>query len=138
VVKVVLCIDPDSFQLSIFNGRGLPVLPDELSAGERQILAFATLNGLAKTAGKKVPTLIDSPLGRLDGVHRDKIATHYFPTAAHQTVIFSTDKEVDNEMWKVLQPSVAHSYRCRVPAALAAWQRMPRTARHTQKDGETS
>jgi DNA sulfur modification protein DndD len=105
-----LSIDPDSFQLSIFNKRGLPVLPDELSAGERQILAFATLNGLAKTAGKKVPTLIDSPLGRLDGVHRDKIATHYFPTAAHQTIIFSTDKEVDNEMWKVLQPSVAHSY----------------------------
>lgn len=105
-----LSVNPESFELSLFGANGSALDPQELSAGERQILAFATLNGLAKAAEKKIPTLIDSPLGRLDGVHRERIAKHYFPSASHQTIIFSTDKEVDHEMWLSLEPSLAHSY----------------------------
>ena len=105
-----LSVNSESFELSLFGANGNAIDPQELSAGERQILAFATLNGLAKAAGKRIPTLIDSPLGRLDGVHRERIARHYFPSASHQTIIFSTDKEVDHEMWLSLEPSLAHSY----------------------------
>ena len=105
-----LSVNPETFALSLFGATGAMLDPQDLSAGERQILAFATLNGLAKAAGKRIPTLIDSPLGRLDGVHRERIAKHYFPAAAHQTIIFSTDKEVDYEMWRSLEPSLAHSY----------------------------
>ena len=105
-----LSVNPETFALSLFGANGSSLDPQDLSAGERQILAFATLNGLAKAAGKRIPTLIDSPLGRLDGVHRERIARHYFPSASHQTIIFSTDKEVDHEMWRSLEPSLAHSY----------------------------
>ena len=58
-----LSVNSESFELSLFGANGSALDPQELSAGERQILAFATLNGLAKAAGKRIPTLIDSPLG---------------------------------------------------------------------------
>ncbi len=105
-----LTIDPKTFILHLRHSTGSSMSAAELSAGERQILAFATLSGLAKTAAKRIPTLIDSPLGRLDSQHRAKIAQNYFPQASHQTIIFSTDEEIDFRMWKLLKPYIAHNY----------------------------
>lgn len=103
-------IDPQTFQMQLKGVAGSGLEPQDLSAGERQILAFAILDGLAKSAGRRIPTLIDSPLGRLDGVHRRRIAEFYFPIASHQTIVFSTDKEVDGEMLASLNGSIARSY----------------------------
>ena len=65
-----LTIDPESFQITL-TGRGNQPLPfDRLSAGERQLLATALLWGLARASGRPVPTVIDTPLGRLDSSHR--------------------------------------------------------------------
>jgi DNA sulfur modification protein DndD len=103
-------IDPQTFRMKLRGAGGKPLNPGELSAGERQILAVAILDGLAKSAGRQIPTLIDSPLGRLDGIHRRRIAEHYLPNASHQTIIFSTDKEVDEQMMESLKDHIAASY----------------------------
>lgn len=103
-------IDPQTFRIKLTGVSGNHLEPGELSAGERQILAFAILDGLAKSAGRQIPTLIDSPLGRLDGVHRQRIAQHYLPRASHQTIVFSTDKEVDEQMREMLGENIASSY----------------------------
>jgi len=105
-----LKIDPHTFHMSLTGNSGKHIDPGELSAGERQILAFAILDGLAKSSGRQIPTLIDSPLGRLDGIHRQRIAQHYLPSASHQTIVFSTDKEVDEQMLRMLNHNIAASY----------------------------
>lgn len=101
---------PD-YRVVLRNGLGREIRSEELSAGERQLLAVAMLWGLASVSGKSLPTIIDTPLGRLDSVHRGRLATRYFPFASHQVILLSTDEEVDSELFTVLQPHLARTYR---------------------------
>lgn len=103
-------IDPESFKLNLTGKKGEELTTDRLSAGERQMLALAILWGLARASGRPLPTIIDTPLGRLDSKHRLKLVDHYFPKASHQTVILSTDEEIDSDLFIKLEPAVARSY----------------------------
>lgn len=106
-----LTIDPETFQVTL-TGRGNQVLPfDRLSAGERQLLATAMLWGLARASGRPVPTVIDTPLGRLDSSHRRHLVERYFPMASHQVLLLSTDEEIVGPYHKALAPFVARHYR---------------------------
>ena len=105
-----LKIDPATFRLELSGGDGQALPFDRLSAGERQLLATALLWGLAKASGRPLPTIIDTPLGRLDSSHRRHLLERYFPVASHQVILLSTDKEVDEESHARLKPHVGRSY----------------------------
>ncbi len=104
-------INSDNFTLSINKPNNLPVSANTLSAGERQLLAVAILWALAKSSGKTLPTVIDTPLGRLDGPHRQKLIKNYFPKASSQVLIFSTDEEVTKDHYESLKPHIAAEYK---------------------------
>jgi DNA sulfur modification protein DndD len=53
------------------------------------------LRGLAKASGRPLPTIIDTPLGRLDSTRRRHLLERYFPVASHQVILLSTDEEID-------------------------------------------
>ncbi|PWU19853.1 MAG: DNA sulfur modification protein DndD [Verrucomicrobia bacterium] len=105
-----LRIDPGTFQIELRGGNGKPLPFDRLSAGERQLLATSLLWGLAKASGRPVPTIIDTPLGRLDSSHRRYLLERYFPVASHQVILLSTDEEVDEASLGRLKPHVGRSY----------------------------
>jgi DNA sulfur modification protein DndD len=105
-----LSIDPESFVLKLWGGDGKSLTPDRLSAGERQLLAISILWGLARASGRPLPTAIDTPLGRLDSLHRTFVVKWYFPYASHQVLIFSTDEEIDSKYYKILKPHISRSY----------------------------
>lgn len=104
-------VDPESYVVELTGRDGLPLSADELSAGERQLLAVALLWGLAKAAGQPLPVVVDTPLGRLDGSHRAHLLDRYFPHASHQVILLSTDTEIDKEAFDRIRPSVGRSYR---------------------------
>lgn len=104
-------IDPASYTVELIGADGQGLTATELSAGERQLLAVALLWGLAQAAGQPLPMVIDTPLGRLDGSHRGRLIERYFPYAAHQVVLLSTDTEVDEAALKSLRPFVGRMYR---------------------------
>lgn len=104
-------IDPVSFNVLLFNMSGNIIPKQDLSAGEKQIYAVAMLEALAKTSGRKLPIIIDTPLGRLDSHHREKLINNYFPYASHQVIILSTDTEVDRSFYNGLYKHVSHSYQ---------------------------
>jgi DNA sulfur modification protein DndD len=83
----------------------------QLSAGERQLLAVAILWGLGRAAGRPLPAVIDTPLGRLDSEHRTKLIEGYFPFASHQVILLSTDEEIAGAYYEKLRPWIAHEYR---------------------------
>lgn len=104
-------IDPESCALHLSNGNGQRIPEDRLSAGERQLLAVSMLWGLAKASGRPLPTVIDTPLGRLDSTHRKHLVERYFPRASHQVVLLSTDEEIDEGYFEQLRSHIGHSYR---------------------------
>ncbi|WP_028648087.1 DNA sulfur modification protein DndD [Nocardiopsis sp. CNT312] len=105
-----LRIDTDKFTLALTDRDGEAIDPTRLSAGERQLLAISLLWGLAKVAGNRLPTVIDTPLGRLDSRHREHLVDRYFPRAGRQVLLLSTDEEIDEHLLRRLKPSIAHSY----------------------------
>lgn len=105
-----LRIDTDKFRLVLTNSDGEPIDASRLSAGERQLLAISLLWGLAQLAGNRLPTVIDTPLGRLDSRHREHLVDRYFPHTGRQVLLLSTDEEIDEHLLQRLKPSIAHSY----------------------------
>jgi len=106
----VVKIDPKGCLLSLYDIEGGEVLAEGLSAGERQLLATAILWALGKASGSSLPVVIDTPLGRLDSVHRAHLLERYFPEASHQVILLSTDEEIDLKAEKVLGDRVGRHY----------------------------
>ncbi|WP_339144716.1 DNA sulfur modification protein DndD [Pseudoalteromonas galatheae] len=103
-------ICPNSFSLTLLAQTGEELSPSRLSAGERQLLAIAILWGLSEASGKELPTVIDTPLGRLDGKHRTRLIEGYFPFAANQVLLLSTDEEIMGDYYSKLKPAISREY----------------------------
>ncbi|MDE1324518.1 DNA sulfur modification protein DndD [Vibrio aestuarianus] len=103
-------INPETFNLTLLGLDGLALDTKRLSAGERQLLSVAILWALAEASGKEIPTIIDTPMGRLDGKHRTKLVENYFPEAAGQVILLSTDEEIAGQYYTKLKRSVAKEY----------------------------
>ncbi|MBM3740842.1 MAG: DNA sulfur modification protein DndD, partial [Acidobacteria bacterium] len=103
-------IDPETFAVAVIDKFGRSVPKEDLSSGEKQIFAISMLWGLARTSGRPLPVVIDTPLGRLDSDHRKNLIRNYFPHAGHQVLLLSTDTEVDVDLFKELSPAVSHCY----------------------------
>ncbi len=104
-------INPKTFHVELLTGNGRTIAKDELSAGEKQIFAIAVLEALAKTSGRQLPMIVDTPLGRLDSEHRTKLVEGYFPVASHQMIVLSTDTEVDESFYSDLAPDISRAYK---------------------------
>lgn len=118
ITAVAIDAETNTVELSGHDGRRLPA--QELSAGERQLLAVALLWGLARASGQPLPIVIDTPLGRLDGSHRQHLLDRYFPHASHQVILLATDTEIDEEAYGRLRRHVGRAYRLEFdPAANA-------------------
>jgi DNA sulfur modification protein DndD len=110
-------IDPTNFAIELRDGGWGVLSPDQLSAGERQLLAVALLWALAKASGQAAPTVIDTPLGRLDSQHRSRLVDRYFPFAGDQVILLSTDEEIDGQLYERLKPFLSRTFTIRYDAA---------------------
>ena len=103
-------INATTFAVSVLDQQGREVPKEDLSSGEKQIFAIAMLWGLARTSGRPLPVVVDTPLGRLDSDHRANLIHNYFPHAGHQVILLSTDTEVDQGLFRELSPAVSHCW----------------------------
>lgn len=102
-------VNKEIFDITLYDKNG-PIQKDLLSKGEKQMFATAVLLALAKTSGKPLPFMIDTPLARLDVGHRDNLIEKFFPHASHQVVIFSTDSEINEKYYPKMKPYLSRSY----------------------------
>lgn len=98
------------YVVRIFNDRGAEVKLSDRSAGEKQIIALSFIWALTKTAGLKLPFVIDTPLGRLDSIHRSHIIKHYFNLLSDQVIILSTDTEITEDYYDQVNNYLVRSY----------------------------
>jgi DNA sulfur modification protein DndD len=105
-----LTINPETFKVTLIGQDGKMLPFDRLSAGEKQLLATSLLWGLARASGRPMPTIIDTPLGRLDSSHRQHLIERYFPNASHQVLLLSTDEEIVGPYYAALKPYITRTY----------------------------
>lgn len=106
-------MDPDSLDLIYINKSGEEVEKESLSAGEKQLMVISLLWALALCSKKKLPVIIDTPLSRLDSAHRVALIKTYFPQASEQTIILSTDSEIDQSYYKLMKKDIGDEYTLR-------------------------
>ena len=104
-------INSDTFNISLIDYDEKEIRADQLSAGERQLLAISLLWAMARASSKTSPVAVDTPLGRLDSKHRMTLVKHYFGQVSHQVFLFSTDEEIVGEYFDELKPSISRIYR---------------------------
>jgi DNA sulfur modification protein DndD len=115
-----ITIDPKTFAVHVLDKHGESIPKEELSSGEKQMFAIGMLWGLAKTSGRALPMVIDTPLARLDSDHRMNLIERYFPHASQQVILLSTDTEVDQPLFEALSPHISHCYHLRYDATAEA------------------
>lgn len=88
----------DKYEVTVKHASGYNVI-DHLSAGEYMILGLSFMSALMTISGFKAPVIIDTPLGRIDDEHRDKITTE-LPVFLEgtQLILFVTPTEYDERV----------------------------------------
>ena len=82
----------------------------DLSAGESQIFAMALIAAVADTAQCPMPLVIDTPLGRLDPDHRERVL-EFFTTQPRQTILLSQPDEIHGRYLAQINDRIAARYR---------------------------
>ena len=93
-----------------FDSDGKEVNKSSLSAGEKQLMVISLLWALALCSKKKLPVIIDTPLSRLDSAHRVSLIQTYFPQASEQTIILSTDSEIDKNYYEIMKDNIGDEF----------------------------
>lgn len=103
-------MDPVTLDIHYLNGNDEEVEKKKLSAGEKQLMVISLLWALAICSKKKLPVIIDTPLSRLDSIHREALISTYFPNASDQTIILSTDSEINQKYYKLMKPHIGDEF----------------------------
>lgn len=103
-------MDPVTLDLRYINANGEDVNKASLSAGEKQLMVISLLWALALCSKKKLPVIIDTPLSRLDSAHRVSLIQTYFPQASEQTIILSTDSEIDQNYYEIMKNDIGDEF----------------------------
>ena len=105
-----IIMNPETLDISYYDINRNVVEKDSLSAGEKQLMVIAILWALAICSKKKLPVIIDTPLSRLDSLHRTALIKTYFPNASQQTIILSTDSEIDKTNYELMKDNVGDEF----------------------------
>lgn len=103
-------MDSKTLDLHYINKEGEEIAKKRLSAGEKQLMVISLLWALAICSKKKLPVIIDTPLSRLDLSHRQALIKTYFPKASDQTIILSTDSEIDENYYALMKKSIGDEF----------------------------
>ncbi len=104
-------INPDNqFTIDLFDEEYNEIDKTKLSAGEKELLAISLIWALSQIADRDLPIVIDTPLGRLDSIHRNHIVTNYFPNASHQVILLSTNTEIVGKELDGIRPFISKTY----------------------------
>lgn len=83
----------DQYGLSIITNEGTILDRSEWrSSGEEQLVALALIGALNKCAQISAPVFMDTPFGRLDIAHGERVLK-FIPDLAEQVIILVTDRE---------------------------------------------
>jgi DNA sulfur modification protein DndD len=110
--------DPDLYGEIRFDSVYRPYLqrggekwePVNLSQGHQTIFAYSILGALMRLSGFSLPAVIDTPMMKLDRVHKNNVVGKLYPRLSHQVILFSSEEEIDETYYPRLLPYINTSY----------------------------
>ena len=86
----------DDWGVCVVTKNGTVVSDDDLSAGEKEVLAFSFIAGLSLSTERSAPLLMDTPFGHLDNRHRRGLLDA-LPTLPNQVILLATDRDLPDD-----------------------------------------
>ena len=83
------------------DGTKLPTSTYSTSAGASQIVATSMIGGLNKFATKDAPIVIDTPMGRLDQIHRDNLIKYYSKMGKQIIILYQPTELLDKDIQNI-------------------------------------
>jgi len=93
-------------RVELLDAAGNDLRSIEGSAGEKQIFAMALLAAICEFAPNRLPAIIDTPLGRLDPDHRQRLL-RFFSSRPIQTIMLSQPNEINGAALQLIEDRVA-------------------------------
>lgn len=94
-----------SLKVQTVGGIARHVWVQAPSAGASQILATAFIAALNRYTAREAPVVIDTPIGRLDPVHKRNLLS-FFPEFGPQVIILHQPEELDDNDVRMLRSAV--------------------------------
>jgi len=110
-VKVNILPSNLGMSVKLIGQEGEEILKENLSSGEKQIYISSLIKAIISESSSNYPIFIDTPLGRLDREHREKIIKKYYPYLANQVVLFSTNSEITTQRYNEIKNKISKAYK---------------------------
>ncbi len=104
-------INQEDMQITLYRGDGNILLSDDFSMGEVQLYVLALLWAIRRIGRHDLPLLIDTPIARLDEIHRWRLMHKFLPSVSGQIILFLTDNELNRVTLTHASPYLARVYR---------------------------
>ena len=105
-----IMINKDSYEISLFDIKGIEKDITILSAGEKQLLISAIVWSVFKLADRNNVFIFDTPLARLDKENRALFVEKVLCTISNQVLILSTDEEIVGDLYNIVKSHINRSY----------------------------
>ena len=103
-------INKDTFELLLFDNKGIEKDITILSAGEKQLLISAIVWSIFKLSDRNNIFTFDTPLARLDKENRALFVEKVLCTISDQVLILSTDEEIVGDLYKIVKKYLSKTY----------------------------
>jgi len=100
----------EDYTIRVYDEFGMDKI-GSLSAGEKQVLALSFMSALTSISGFEAPIVIDTPLGRISGEPRNRIAQN-LPEYIEDTQLtfLMTDSEYTTQVASRLKDDISNEY----------------------------
>ncbi|MBR7553628.1 DNA sulfur modification protein DndD [Allobacillus sp. GCM10007491] len=105
-----LSISHEDYEIYVYNQSMEEHNINNLSAGEKEIILLSIIWAMFKASGRRVPFIYDTLLGRLDKKHKATVLSELLPSSGEQTLVLSTDTEIDEKHYNLVEPYLSQAY----------------------------
>jgi DNA sulfur modification protein DndD len=99
----------EDYTLEVYRNDGTTVDNDDLSSGEKEVLAYSFITALNLSSPDPAPFVMDTPFGHLDTTHRDRLLDS-LPELDVQVILLATDRDLPDEERERIQDVVADEF----------------------------
>ncbi len=100
----------ESFAIGLRDEYSHPVIVENQSSGQKQILAISIFWALSKLSHSRLPLIIDTPLSRIDATNRANIIQNYY-AGDSQVIILPHSGEMTQREYEYAKPHLAGLYK---------------------------